>query len=127
MGSKSIKETRKNSCGLDGVNGRFCLDGDATALKQSILDHLHFTLARHESDATQDEWWLATCHAIKDRLLDRFMKTQRTHNKIKVRRAYYLSMEYLMGRLLTNNLYNSGFHDMVRDVLTDMGLSLIHI
>lgn len=121
MGSKSIKETRKNSCGLDGVNGRFCLDGDATALKQSILDHLHFTLARHESDATQDEWWLATCHAIKDRLLDRFMKTQRTHNKIKVRRAYYLSMEYLMGRLLTNNLYNSGFHDMVRDVLTDMG------
>ena len=101
MGSKSIEVTRKNSCGLDGVNGRFCLDGDATALRQSILDHLHFTLARHENDASQDEWWLATCHAIKDRLLDRFMKTQRAHNKIKVRRAYYLSMEYLMGRLLT--------------------------
>ena len=60
--------------------------------------------------------WLATCHAIKDRLLDRFMKTQREHNKSQVRRAYYLSMEYLMGRLLTNNLYNSGYHDMVRDV-----------
>ena len=121
MGSKSIEDTRKNSCGLAGVNGRFCLDGDETALRQSILDHLHFTLARHENDASQDEWWLATCHAIKDRLLDRFMKTQREHNKNKVRRAYYLSMEYLMGRLLTNNLYNSGFQDMVREVLTDMG------
>jgi len=121
MGSKSIKEARKNTCGLSDVNGRFCLDGDAAALKQSILDHLHFTLARHENDATKDEWWLATCHAIKDRLLDRFMKTQREHNKGKVRRAYYLSMEYLMGRLLTNNLYNSGYHDMVRDVLTDLG------
>ncbi len=121
MGNKSLKETRKNSCGIDGVNGRFCLDGDASALRQSILDHLHFTLARHENDATQDEWWLATCHAIKDRLLDRFMKTQREHNKSKVRRAYYLSMEYLMGRLLTNNLYNSGYHDMVREVLTDLG------
>ena len=121
MGNKSLKETRKNSCGIDGVNGRFCLDGDAAALRQSILDHLHFTLARHENDATQDEWWLATCHAIKDRLLDRFMKTQREHNKSQVRRAYYLSMEYLMGRLLTNNLYNSGYHDMVRDVLTDLG------
>ena len=121
MGNKSLKETRKNSCGIDGVNGRFCLDGDAAALRQSILDHLHFTLARHENDATQDEWWLATCHAIKDRLLDRFMKTQRVHNKSQVRRAYYLSMEYLMGRLLTNNLYNSGYHDMVRDVLTDLG------
>ena len=121
MGNKSLKETRKNSCGIDGVNGRFCLDGDAAALRQSILDHLHFTLARHENDATQDEWWLATCHAIKDRLLDRFMKTQREHNKSQVRRAYYLSMEYLMGRLLTNNLYNSGYHDMVREVLTDLG------
>ena len=121
MGNKSLRETRKNSCGIDGVNGRFCLDGDAAALRQSILDHLHFTLARHENDATQDEWWLATCHAIKDRLLDRFMKTQRVHNKSQVRRAYYLSMEYLMGRLLTNNLYNSGYHDMVRDVLTDLG------
>ena len=121
MGNKSLKEARKNSCGIDGVNGRFCLDGDAAALRQSILDHLHFTLARHENDASQDEWWLATCHAIKDRLLDRFMKTQREHNKSQVRRAYYLSMEYLMGRLLTNNLYNSGYHDMVRDVLTDLG------
>lgn len=121
MGNQSLKETRKNSCGIDGVNGRFCLDGDAAALRQSILDHLHFTLARHENDASQDEWWLATCHAIKDRLLDRFMKTQREHNKSQVRRAYYLSMEYLMGRLLTNNLYNSGYHDMVRDVLTDLG------
>ena len=121
MGNQILKEKRKNSCGIDGVNGRFCLDGDASALRQSILDHLHFTLARHENDATQDEWWLATCHAIKDRLLDRFMKTQREHNKSKVRRAYYLSMEYLMGRLLTNNLYNSGYHDMVREVLTDLG------
>ena len=49
------------------------------------------------------------------------MKTQREHNKSQVRRAYYLSMEYLMGRLLTNNLYNSGYHDMVREVLTDLG------
>lgn len=121
MGIQNVKETRKNSCGLGGVNGRFCLDGDTAALRQSILDHLHFTLARHENDATTDEWWLATCHAIKDRLLDRFMKTQRTHNKSKVRRAYYLSMEYLMGRLLTNNLFNSGYQDMVRDVLTDLG------
>ncbi len=117
---KDVRD-RKNTCGIDGVNGRFCLESDADALKQSILDHLHFTLARHENDASADEWWLATCHAIKDRLLDRFMRTQRTHNREKVRRAYYLSMEYLMGRLLTNNLFNSGYHAMVRSVLTDLG------
>ena len=47
MVSKSIEDTRKNSCGFDGVNGRFCLDGDATALRQAILEHLHFPLGRH--------------------------------------------------------------------------------
>ena len=47
MGNKSLKETRKNSCGIDGVNGRFCLDGDAQPCV-SRRHHLHFTLARHE-------------------------------------------------------------------------------
>ncbi len=117
-----LRESKRiNAFGINGVNGRFCLESDSESLKQSILDHLHFTLARHEEDASIEEWWLATCYATKDRLLDRFMKTQRAHNQKKVRRAYYLSMEYLMGRLLTNNLFNSGYYEMIRDVLEDLG------
>ena len=112
---------RNNTCGLEGPDGRFCLDSDESALKQSILDHLHFTLARHVEDASTDEWWTATCYAIRDRLLDRFMKTQRAHVRNKARRAYYLSMEYLMGRLLTNNLHSSGYYESVRKVLESLG------
>lgn len=112
----TITDAAKNN-----TRSRFRFDNDYESLKKSILDHLHFTLARHEEDASPQEWWMATCHATKDRLLDRFMKTQRSHNQKKVRRAYYLSMEYLMGRLLTNNLFNSGFYDIVRDVINDLG------
>ena len=120
MKTKKLIE-RTNTCGLEGPDGRFCLDADEAALEQSILDHLHFTLARHTEEASTDEWWTATCYAIRDRLLDRFMKTQRAHAHNKARRAYYLSMEYLMGRLLTNNLHNSGYFESVRKVFDNLG------
>lgn len=100
---------------------RFDIDTTKESMKESILNHLRFTLARHSESATKDEWWTATCMAVRDRLLDRFMKTQEVHHKKKVRRAYYLSLEYLMGRLLINNLHNAGLFEQTRDALTDLG------
>ena len=49
------------------------------------------------------------------------MKTQAIHHRKKVRRAYYLSLEYLMGRLLLNNLHNSGLYGATRDALSELG------
>ena len=100
---------------------RFEVGADKESMKISILNHLRFTLARHPECATKDEWWTATCYAVRDRLLDRFMKTQAAHNEKKVRRAYYLSLEYLMGRLMVNNLHNSGLFESTRDALTELG------
>lgn len=100
---------------------RFNIDTTTESMKESILNHLRFTLARHTENATKDEWWTATCMAVRDRLLNRFMKTQEVHHKKKVRRAYYLSLEYLMGRLLINNLHNAGLFEQTRDALTDLG------
>ncbi len=103
---------------------KFSIDSDANSLKKSILNHLRFTLARHPESAKDDEWWTATCFAIRDRLLDRFMHTQSVHNELKVRRAYYLSLEYLMGRLLLNNLHNSGIYSATRAALKELGQDL---
>ncbi|HAV13281.1 MAG TPA: glycogen phosphorylase [Opitutae bacterium] len=100
---------------------RFDVETTKESIKTSILNHLRYTLARHPESATKDEWWTATCFAVRDRLLDRFMKTQETHSEKKVRRAYYLSLEYLMGRLLVNNLHNAGIFEQTRDALTDLG------
>ena len=100
---------------------RFSTESSKDSMKESILNHLRFTLARHPEKATQDEWWTATCSAVRDRVLDRFMTTQAVHHKKKVRRAYYLSLEYLMGRLLVNNLHNTGLFEQTRDALSELG------
>ncbi len=112
----AAKSTEKN-----GNCFRFEVGGTKESIKTSILNHLRYTLARHAESATKDEWWTATCYAVRDRLLDRFMKTQEVHHEKKVRRAYYLSLEYLMGRLMVNNLHNAGLYTQTREALEELG------
>ena len=121
--TKPKKSSAKNAAATkEATNGyRFEVENTKESLKTSILNHLRFTLARHQESATKDEWWTATCYAVRDRLLDRFMKTQAVHHEKKVRRAYYLSLEYLMGRLLVNNLHNAGLFKQTRDALEELG------
>ena len=115
--TRSAQKTKSSSF-------RFCTEATKDSIKSSILNHLRFTLARHPESATQDEWWTATSYAVRDRILDRFMKTQEVHHEKKVRRAYYLSLEYLMGRLLVNNLYSSGLYQQTCDALKELGLQI---
>ena len=78
---------KKAAATKEATNGyRFKVENTKESLKTSILNHLRFTLARHQESATKDEWWTATCYAVRDRLLDRFMKTQAVHHEKKVRR-----------------------------------------
>lgn len=93
-------------------------------IKQSILNHLKFSLARDLLTARPRDWWLATVLALRDRMLDRYMKTQETHNRANTRRVYYLSLEYLMGRLLINNLYSMDMFYQTRTALRELGHSL---
>jgi starch phosphorylase len=119
---KKTAAKKKSSTKQDTTKAfRFDVGTSKDSIKTSILNHLRYTLARHPESATKDEWWTATCYAVRDRMLDRFMKTQATHHKKKVRRAYYLSLEYLMGRLLVNNLHNAGMFEPTREALAELG------
>ena len=100
---------------------RFATGDTMASIKKSIRNHLHFTLARHEDNASPTEWWTATSLAVRDRLLNHFMRTQKAHHNAKTRRAYYLSLEYLMGRVLLNNLHNAGIYEAARDALRELG------
>ena len=93
-------------------------------LRTSILNHLKFTLARDTGSATKRDWWIATCHAVHDRILERFIRTMALHNEKNVRRVYYLSLEYLMGRMLRNNIWNAGLYEVTGKALADLNLSL---
>ncbi len=93
-------------------------------IKTSILNHLKYTLARDTETATHRDWWIALSRAVHDRILERFIKTMETHHESNVRRVYYLSLEYLMGRMLYNNIWNAGLFEPVRTALDELGLDL---
>ena len=91
-------------------------------IKQAILHHLKHTLARDSGTATVRDWWISTAMAVRDCILERFIATQGVHNEGNVRRVYYLSLEYLMGRLLESNLHNTGLYDDTVVAVRELGL-----
>lgn len=99
----------------------FELRFDDTQMKDDILRHLRCSLARDTNTAQAHDWGLATSFAVRDHVLERFLHTQGEHSAKNVRRVHYLSLEYLMGRLLYNNLVNTGLLDATRKALTDLG------
>jgi starch phosphorylase len=97
-------------------------DTPLSSLSQAIVRNLNFTLARDHTTATPRDWWIATSLAVREHILARLIRTQGEHNKHNARRLYYFSLEYLMGRLFENNLYNTGLYDEARASLKDLGV-----
>jgi len=125
---RATNKAATRAADAQSCNGfKFNICEGVEGLKTSILNHLKFTLARDTDTATQRDWWIATCHAVHDRILERFIKTMGVHNEQNVRRIYYLSLEYLMGRMLQDNLWNSGLHDVAEQALRELGLDLKEI
>ncbi len=103
---------------------RFRIDATPKGMKASIQNHLKFTLARDPKTATPQDWYLATAHAVRDRIMERFITTMDAHEQANARRVYYLSLEYLMGRMLENNLHNAGLFESTREALAMLGHAL---
>ncbi len=95
---------------------------DPVAMLRSLIQrHLVSTLARHTGSATPRDWWVATTLAVRDTIHERMIATQGLHNANNVRRVYYFSLEYLMGRLFGNNLLSTGLLESARDALASLG------
>ncbi len=96
----------------------------AESLKLSITNHLRFTLGAYVETASENDWFVATSLAVRDRVMDRATKSRTKHRSQGVRRVHYFSLEYLMGRLLENNLRNSGLYESTKAALGEMGRDL---
>lgn len=76
------------------------------SFRRSIQHHLHFTLAEDRYTASKRDYYEALAYAVRDRLISSWIQTQRRYYDQDVKRVYYLSMEFLIGRTLTNALIN---------------------
>jgi glycogen phosphorylase len=87
---------------------RSLLDKSVTGLKALILNTLNFRLARDTSTASKRDGWLATSKAVQSIVVERMIATATVDHDKNAKRVYYLSLEFLMGRLFSNSLYNAG-------------------
>ncbi len=89
--------------------------------EQQIIDELKYSMARDSVSASRREWWIATSMAIQRVIIARMMKTLAVHSEGNVRRVYYFSMEFLMGRLFANNMLAAGVFGEVVEALRNLG------
>ena len=100
------------------------LDSSVEGLKSLILQQLRFGLARDPGTASKRDWWLATSKAVHCFLVERLMATQTKHREANVKRLYYFSLEFLMGRLYVNSFHSAGVAENMRTAIRELGLDI---
>lgn len=94
------------------------------AIKRALADNLYYIQGKDEQFATIYDYYMALAYTVRDRLVYRRIKTAQTYFEKDLKTVYYLSAEFLIGRLLINNLVNLGLYDPITEVLKESGLSL---
>ena len=94
------------------------------AIERAVIDNLFYIQGRLPESATRNDWYMALANTVRDRMLDRWVKTARLMVKHGVKMVSYLSAEFLMGPHLGNNLINLGIYDEVRQAVENLGLML---
>lgn len=95
-----------------------------TSLEESFLKHLVYSLAKDEYSATERDCFQSIALAVRDRLVERWIQTQQTYHNKDAKRVYYLSLEFMIGRLLGNALVNLGLYKETEKVMNKLGLNL---
>ncbi|URA09433.1 glycogen/starch/alpha-glucan phosphorylase [Thermospira aquatica] len=93
-------------------------------IKEGFLRHRHYSLAKDEYTATDYDNFLSLAYTVRDMLFDRWIKTQQTYYNKDVKRVYYLSLEFLMGRTLGNALVNLGIEKEAEVAMKELGLDI---
>ena len=99
-------------------------DRDVAAFKRAVANKLIYAVGKDPVAASQDDWLYATALAVRDQLVERWMATTRANYAQDLKRVYYLSMEFLIGRTFTNALLAVDLHATVRDALADFGVDM---
>ena len=94
------------------------------AFKESVKENVKFLYRKKLEEATQEQIYQAVCYTVKDVIIDNWLETQNAYKEQDPKTVYYMSMEFLMGRALGNNLINLTAYKEVKEALDELGLDL---
>jgi len=92
-------------------------DMSKQGIKRSFLSEREYSMAKDEHSATSNDNYMALAYAVRDRIIERWISTQQRYHKQNLKRVYYLSLEFLIGRLLGDNILNLGIEEEVKQAL----------
>jgi len=125
----SPKAEKKSRSAPSRESTRIVVEDDRSGMSKEtfargFLDNLLCLQGRTLNRSTPLDQYRALAQTVRDRLVHRWSKTQQTYHQNKVKRVYYLSAEFLMGRLLSSNLMNLGLYEVAEEALGELGLDL---
>jgi starch phosphorylase len=97
---------------------------DAAGITEAFAHRMMYSVAKDAYTASDHDIFQALAFAVRDRLVERWFRTQNAYYIADVKRVYYLSLEFLMGRALLNNIVNLGAHEAYRDAVEGLGYDL---
>lgn len=100
---------------------------DVEGVKKAIVYKLIFLIGRSPKEASQRDWLNATLHAVRDLVTEGWITTARQSRAEETRRIYYLSMEFLIGRTLSNAMIAEGVYDVAEKALAELNVDLEEI
>ena len=92
--------------------------------KKEVQDQVRMLFRRDMSEATPQQMFQAVAYAVKDSIIDDWIATHKAYIEQDQKMVYYMSMEFLMGRALGNNMINMLCYDEIREALDEMGFDL---
>lgn len=96
-------------------------ESSLSALQDSIRHHVRYSLGKEWHQLSGHDLFKAVALAVRDRLVDGMLATEARYQQAQAKRLYYLSIEFLMGRSLGNNLHNLGLFELCQEALRQMG------
>ena len=97
---------------------------DKETFKKAVIYNVKNLFRKTVDEVTQEQMFQAVSYAVKDVIIDEWIETHKTYEKEDVKTVYYLSMEFLMGRALGNNIINICAQKEIKEVLDELGFDL---
>merc|ERR1712142_964403 len=93
-------------------------------VKKSFNRHLHYTIIKDRHVSTPRDYYFSLANVVKDHLVSRWIRTQQHYYETDPKRVYYLSLEFYMGRSLTNTMINLGIQGACDEAMYQMGMDI---